>query len=826
MLSAADAELVARDPALPGLSLLLDPEAVAQRLAAALPDSGIRSATPTYLRYKPGTNCLVAYRLGLASGELLAYAKAHGRDAGDKLEKASVKRGVGGALGTSRVLLGELGVVFQLFPNDAKLPLLRRLDEPGELRRLLERALEDRPGLWDARVTPLRYKPERRFVGRLDAPSGERAALRVYGEDDFEAATKSAKRLRSRGRLRLAARIGASKGKHVIVTEWLPGAGLVSRLRDPALAETALAADLAKLGAALADLHGQRDAAAKLPPLEVGALGAALDAAAAQLAFLCPALAAEVTALAREIASALRLDADEPLVALHGDFHPDQVLLPNGDEIALLDLDLACRGPARADLANFEAHLLRDAVCERLPATRAERACAGLAAGYAEAAGADLGERRAWRAASLLRLAAEPFRQRDPRWPERCAAIVERARAELGSGDGPSERGRSSRAATSAASAGDASAAATRASGGARARSAAVESSALVSDPLGAARDSDLPLLPGALDAAAMQRHLGALLAPHSPAALELESISVLRHKPGRRALIEYQVVVPPPAPGAAQSRMRVLGKHRMRGLDSRTAGVMRALRERGLAGEASAVPGAPLVRVAEPLGEIPELHLWIQRREAGSPATALLALPSGAALAARIGAGLARLHAAELRSKRDHPLAQELAVLRERLEVVAAEQPAWRERSERIAAACERLAARLPDTARTGIHRDFYSDQVVVDGAALTIVDLDLFAYGDPALDAGNFLAHLTEQALREHGEPEALADREHAFREAYLSRAPSADAQSVRTYEVLSLARLLQVSRRIPERRATTEALFDWIEHRLDLSRRIRVA
>jgi hypothetical protein len=323
-----------------------------------------------------------------------------------------------------------------------------------------------------------------------------------------------------------------------------------------------------------------------------------------------------------------------------------------------------------------------------------------------------------------------------------------------------------------------------------------------------------------------MRERLGSLLAPHAPEALALEAISVLRHRAGRRALIEYQVIVPPPAASAEPVQMRVLGKHRRRGPDNRTAGVMRALRERGLADESTLELGAPRVRVAEPLGEIPELHLWLQRREAGSPATALLALPGGASLASQIGEGLARFHATRLRAKRDHPLAQELAVLRERLAAVGSETESWRERSERIAAACERLAARLPDTARTGIHRDFYSDQVVVDGAALTIVDLDLFANGDPALDAGNFLAHLTEQALREHGNPEALADREHAFREAYLSRAPSAGAPAVRTYEMLSLARLLQVSRRIPERRATTEALFDWIERRLDLSRRIRVA
>lgn len=808
MLSPADAELVSRDPELPGLALLLDPEAVAEQLADSLPDSAIQSATPTYLRYKVATNCLVAYRIRSASGEVLAYAKAHGRDAADKLEKVRGKRQVGGALGTGTILLNEPGVVFHLFPNDAKLPLLRRLDEPGELRRLLERALEDHSGLWDARVTPLRYKPERRFVGRLDAPDGERAALRVYGEDDFVSASNSARRLGSRGRLRLARRIGVSKGKRVIVTEWLPGESLALLLYAAAASSANLDSALASLGAALFELHSQSEVAAKLPAPSAASLGAALAAAAELLGFLCPARAEHAQSLAREIGARQAREigelSAEPAHALHGDFHPDQVLLAAGGEIALLDLDLAQRGPAQLDLANFSAHLLRDVACERIPAARAHAAQEALAAGYSQASGHAPGALGVWRAASLLRLAAEPFRQRDPRWPERCAAILDAAQAALGSES--------------------ASLPAARAHAGSRAESVPASPSPSAAAPT-RLDDPGLPLLPAALDVRAMELRLAPLLCAHAPAALRLAALRVLRHRPGRRALIEYEVLVPPPTPGAESQRISLLGKHRRRGLDQRTPAVMRALRERGLRLD-TRVGSEASVGVAEPLGEIPELHLWLQRRVPGQVASELLPGAEGAALAARIGAGIARLHAAQVFATRRHEIGRELAILRERLELVAAEQASWRPRAARIADACERLGGRLPSPSWTGIHRDFYADQVVVDGPRIALVDLDLFAAGDPALDAGNFLAHVSEQSLREHGDPLALADREAAFLDAYLANSPGTDANAVRAYALLSLARLLQVSRRIPERNATTEALFDLIETRLDLARRPRVA
>ena len=52
---------------------------------------------------------------------------------------------------------------------------------------------------------------------------------------------------------------------------------------------------------------------------------------------------------------------------------------------------------------------------------------------------------------------------------------------------------------------------------------------------------------------------------------------------------------------------------------------------------------------------------------------------------------------------------------------------------------------------------------RIVGDGR-LYLLDFDLYCLGDPALDAGNFIAHVTEQSLRELGDATALAPVEEA--------------------------------------------------------------
>src|SRR5205823_3667223 len=63
MLSLPDADLVRRDPALPGLGTVLDPARFVAALRAARPELGIEAVQVGYVHYKPGRECIVGYRL-------------------------------------------------------------------------------------------------------------------------------------------------------------------------------------------------------------------------------------------------------------------------------------------------------------------------------------------------------------------------------------------------------------------------------------------------------------------------------------------------------------------------------------------------------------------------------------------------------------------------------------------------------------------------------------------------------------------------------------------------------------------------------------------
>jgi aminoglycoside phosphotransferase (APT) family kinase protein len=126
-------------------------------------------------------------------------------------------------------------------------------------------------------------------------------------------------------------------------------------------------------------------------------------------------------------------------------------------------------------------------------------------------------------------------------------------------------------------------------------------------------------------------------------------------------------------------------------------------------------------------------------------------------------------------------------------------------------------LGATAPVVKACGIHRDFYSAQVIVDGSRLWLIDFDLYCLGDPGLDVGNFLGHVTEQALRERGNANALVHVEHALEERFVELSGEGVRASVRAYTTLTLARHIYLSTRFPERLRLTEQLMELCEARV---------
>src|SRR2546426_174552 len=174
MLSSPDADLVRRDPALPGLGTVLDPARFVAALRAARPELEIEAVQVGYVDYKPGRECIVGYRLPRSErapepsepvtlrGTLDLYAVAQRRE---RWEREHPAEGHAPQDGHRRVSLAGEAVTGALFPDDLELGTLGHLFEADARTRLLPDLPPGRPDPRAGPVGTLAYKPPRRGRG-------------------------------------------------------------------------------------------------------------------------------------------------------------------------------------------------------------------------------------------------------------------------------------------------------------------------------------------------------------------------------------------------------------------------------------------------------------------------------------------------------------------------------------------------------------------------------------------------------------------------------------------------------------------------------------
>src|SRR5258708_33482767 len=144
MLSQADAEFVSRESAIPGLALILDTESVANALHANLPGTDILSMRQVYTRYRPTTDCLVAYELQLGDTPARIYAKAYCARAYDKLRRVREMM-PSDLVGSGGRVLDDAMVLIRVFPYDEKIIPLADLANAQKRSQLLAAVLPDKP---------------------------------------------------------------------------------------------------------------------------------------------------------------------------------------------------------------------------------------------------------------------------------------------------------------------------------------------------------------------------------------------------------------------------------------------------------------------------------------------------------------------------------------------------------------------------------------------------------------------------------------------------------------------------------------------------------
>lgn len=293
---------------------------------------------------------------------------------------------------------------------------------------------------------------------------------------------------------------------------------------------------------------------------------------------------------------------------------------------------------------------------------------------------------------------------------------------------------------------------------------------------------------------------------------LRLKNIQVLRHKVGRRCLIAYDLEQ---HQGDRILPLRVLGKVRAKGFDQKSYALQGALFASSFNSNAS-----DQIAVPQPLGAVPQWKMWLQARVPGTPITDRLVSstqPLALETMGRMAEVIHKLHQTNLATNRCHDIEDELTILRDRLYRVTQTYPHWHQRIEKLLQQCDQLAAFIEPGESVGIHRDYYPDQVLADGNQLYLLDLDLYCRGDPNLDVGNFIGHLTELGLRKFGDPAYFQSYEQAIAKRFLEISSQGKRINLQIYTTLTLVRHIFISTQISPRQHTTPDIFDLCESRI---------
>lgn len=439
------------DPALPGLSSLLDPDRVKEILKrpyAKLPGE-ISHCRIDYVRYKPATSCLVAYTLtgadpktGQTHEQIISGKCYQSSDFGDAESKARAKH-TGGDDSVPPILpVADLNCIFFLYPHDNELDGLETLSDSRKVRRILYQHLDRLPRTeWRIshkrmRTTVIRFKPEKRAVVRIDTYATNLRTnrkehvtifVRHYSDDRGGSEFTLMKRLHDRfsdgAELTVPRPLVYEPDKRLLFMEGLDGEVFLPLLTGP---EGPLFA--ARAAKALAALH-RFDRAVR--PLRTAAdcLSEARSTAET-VGHVFP----ESYDATDDIIQKLTHCVPEPpphVSIVHGDFYHSQLLVREESE-AIIDFDRSYLGDPAADVGNFLAHLRLLGLEGRLADVRS--LSDSFLKAYSEHAGSDPGQERIgfWTAIGLFGLAVRPFRNLDPAWKEKTSKILTLCSESLG----------------------------------------------------------------------------------------------------------------------------------------------------------------------------------------------------------------------------------------------------------------------------------------------------------------------------------------------------------------------------------------------------------
>jgi hypothetical protein len=367
--------------------VLLGPDAL-DVLNAVVSSTGavLAEARPSQVRYLPGKSVTVQYRVAV-------------RDAGGKTTKGTLvaASGVAAPQGTTLLESGEIRIAVWQYPDDPFLPGLAPASDPPRAAELLTRLGIPTDSV---KIRTRAYRAGRRAVLQLGSDAGT-----IY-----------IKVLRP-GRIAALQRLHVELAPHLPIPQslgWSKKLGLVAmQALGGSTLRRSLESGVIELPspAALAGLLDQFPE----PSPDAKKVAGAYQRASEHARLLGAVLPTASSQLGEIVAGLSRAGSNDPLVAVHGDFHASQVLIDSGRIVGLVDVDTAGIGQRADDLANILGQLATVASVAKNPAPIDE---------YQTLLLEDFGRRtdpvvlRKRVAGVILGLATGPFRVQLPDWPE------------------------------------------------------------------------------------------------------------------------------------------------------------------------------------------------------------------------------------------------------------------------------------------------------------------------------------------------------------------------------------------------------------------------
>ncbi len=315
--------------------------------------------------------------------------------------------------------------------------------------------------------------------------------------------------------------------------------------------------------------------------------------------------------------------------------------------------------------------------------------------------------------------------------------------------------------------------------------------------------DAKLPWLAQAVDPIDIRRRFCNLLGGDS-GIVKLRKIVTVRYKPGLHCVFKYEVHTP-------TGDQVFFGKLFSEDGEQFTQMVTDLY-------QASQVR-LDMPRIPHPVVYWPDLQLLIQPAVNGGIELKTYAFDTSVDAAVRenwirrAGAYLAALHSSGVPSPNRRSFQDELHDLHEYSVMVAKVNPKLEGRLEESISKMMARASGLAEPEMVPSHGALRTDQFIVQGDHLVMIDLDGFCWANPARDLGNFLAYLCWKAIRQPEHAAFVERAGQAFLDGYLEAGGHVDDRWLALYQAASLLK-------IAGRRFRSLTFKEWplVQHLLD--------